>query len=88
MAPPSGSSACDRRSYATLVGHRMGDQIFLSRAPSCFGRHVKALVPAAFAVVSTQQSAWWVMARSLYGLCPSSGGINRLMMILFFLYIS
>jgi hypothetical protein len=27
----------------------------LSRAPPCFGRHVKSLVPAAFAVVSTHQ---------------------------------
>jgi hypothetical protein len=29
----------------------------LSRAPPCFGRHVKPLVPAVFAVVSTHQSA-------------------------------
>jgi hypothetical protein len=29
----------------------------LSRAPPCFGRHVKPLVSAAFAVVSTHQSA-------------------------------
>jgi hypothetical protein len=29
----------------------------LSQAPPCFGRHVKPLVPAAFAVVSTDQSA-------------------------------
>jgi hypothetical protein len=28
-----------------------------SRAPPCFGRHVKPLVPAAFAVVSTYQYA-------------------------------
>ncbi|RVE55040.1 hypothetical protein evm_000407 [Chilo suppressalis] len=35
----------------------MGDQKFLSRAPPCFGRHVKPLVPAASAVVSTRQSA-------------------------------
>jgi hypothetical protein len=28
----------------------------LSRAPPCFRRHVKPLVPAAFAVVSTHQS--------------------------------
>jgi hypothetical protein len=27
----------------------MGDQNLLSRAPPCFGRHVKPLVPAAFA---------------------------------------
>jgi hypothetical protein len=29
----------------------------LYRAPSCFGKHVKPLVPAAFAVVSTYQPA-------------------------------
>jgi hypothetical protein len=29
----------------------------LSRAPPCFGRHVKPLVPAVFAVVSTHQPA-------------------------------
>jgi hypothetical protein len=41
----------------------------LSRVPPCFGRHVKSLVPAAFAIVSTHQPAlgpWWVMARSPY----------------------
>jgi hypothetical protein len=32
---------------------RMGDQNLLFRAPPCFGRHVKLLVPAAFAVVAT-----------------------------------
>ncbi|CAH0397353.1 unnamed protein product [Chilo suppressalis] len=35
----------------------MGDQKLLSRASPCFGRHVKPLVPAASAVVSTHQSA-------------------------------
>ncbi|CAG9784344.1 unnamed protein product [Diatraea saccharalis] len=36
----------------------MGDQkLLLSRATPCFGRHVKPLVPAAFAVVNTVQSA-------------------------------
>jgi hypothetical protein len=34
------------------VSHWMGDQNLLSRAPPSFGRHVKLLVPAAFAVVS------------------------------------
>jgi hypothetical protein len=77
----------------------------LSRAPQCFGRHAKPLVPAAFAVVSTHQSKlgprgrlWPVFLMcnpylfSLYvpfslcvihkeGLCPSSGGINELMMM-------
>jgi hypothetical protein len=31
----------------------MGDQNLISQAPPCFGRHVNLLVPAAFAVVST-----------------------------------
>jgi hypothetical protein len=35
------------------VSHLMGDQNLLSRAPPCFGRHVKLLVPAAFALVSS-----------------------------------
>jgi hypothetical protein len=47
-------SACDRGSLATLVGHRMGDQKF---TVSSFGRHVKPLVAAEFAVASTHQSA-------------------------------
>jgi hypothetical protein len=34
----------------------MGDQNLLSRAPPCFRRHVKPLVSAAFAVVSTHSS--------------------------------
>jgi hypothetical protein len=29
----------------------------LSRAPPCFGRHIKQLVPVAFAVISTHQPA-------------------------------
>jgi hypothetical protein len=35
----------------TKVGHRLG-------APPYFGKHVKPLVPAAFAIVSIYQSAW------------------------------
>jgi hypothetical protein len=64
----------------------------LSRAPPCFGTHVKPLIPAAFAVVSIQQSTLGPRG-GLYspfslcvihkeGLCPSSGGINRLMMMM------
>jgi hypothetical protein len=46
--------ASERESLATIVdvSHWMVDQNILSRAPPCFGRHVKLLVPAAFAVVS------------------------------------
>jgi hypothetical protein len=56
----------------------------LSRAPPCFGRQVKPLVPAAFAVVSTH---WAYDPFSLCvihkaGLCRSSGDINRLMMMI------
>jgi hypothetical protein len=50
----------------------MGDQNLLSRAPPRFGRHVKLLVPAVFAVVSTHQPAlspcgglWPRVARSI-----------------------
>jgi hypothetical protein len=40
------------------VGHRwIGDHHLLSQAPPCFGRHVKPLVPAAFAVIMTHQPA-------------------------------
>jgi hypothetical protein len=40
---------------APIIGYVI--KILLSRAPPCFGRHVKALVPAAFAVVNTHQTA-------------------------------
>jgi hypothetical protein len=33
-----------------MVSHGMGDQNLLSRAPPCFRRHIKPLVPIAFAV--------------------------------------
>jgi hypothetical protein len=60
-----------------------------TRAPPCFGRHVKPLVPAVFVVVSTPQPAmgprgglWPVFLMcNKEGLCPSSGEMNRLMMI-------
>jgi hypothetical protein len=35
-------------------GRRMGDQNLLFGATLCFGKHVKLLVPAVFAVVSNQ----------------------------------
>jgi hypothetical protein len=38
------------------INHRLGDQNLLSRAPPCYGRYVKPLVPVAFAVVSTNSS--------------------------------
>jgi hypothetical protein len=75
-----------------LVSHWRVTKNVLCRAPPCFGRHVKPLVPAAFAVVSTHQSAlpprggiWAVLLMcSPYvihkeGLYPSSEVINRLM---------
>jgi hypothetical protein len=63
----------------------------LSRAPPCFGRHVKPLVPAAFAFVSTHNShgarvvGYGPFSLSVIhkeGLWPSSGDINRLMMMM------
>jgi hypothetical protein len=41
----------------------------LSRAPPCFGRHVKPLVPAAFAVVSTHQPALGLRGYGPLSLC-------------------
>jgi hypothetical protein len=64
----------------------------LSRAPPYFRRHVKPLVQAAFAVISTHQPAlgprgglWSVLLMYVIhkeGLCPSRGNINRLMMMM------
>jgi hypothetical protein len=64
----------------------------LSRAPPCFGRHVKPLVLAAFVLVSIHQSAlsplgifpFFLCVIHKEGLCPSSGDINRLMIFLDF----
>jgi hypothetical protein len=56
-----------------------------------FRQHVKPLVPAAFAVVSTQQPAlgpsggygpFSLCAIHKEDLCPSSGDINSLMMMI------
>jgi hypothetical protein len=63
----------------------------LSCAPPCLGRHVKPLISAAFAVVRTYQPAldpsgglWPVVLCVIHkeGLCPSSGDINRLMILM------
>jgi hypothetical protein len=39
------------------VGNRKVDQDLFPSASLCFGRHVKVVVPAAFAVFRTHQSA-------------------------------
>jgi hypothetical protein len=63
----------------------------LSQAPPCFRRHGKLLVPAAFAVVSTDNPHWVrVVGYGPFSLCVihkeglylSSGDINGLMMIM------
>jgi hypothetical protein len=41
----------------TMVSQWMGHQSLLYRAPPCFGRHVKLLVPPTFAFDSTHQPA-------------------------------
>jgi hypothetical protein len=58
MVERSVRSACNRGSQApvSMANLRMGDQNLLSRAPPCFGRHVKPLVPVAFAIVSIHSS--------------------------------
>jgi hypothetical protein len=55
MVERSVRSACDRGSKApvSMASLRMGDQNLLSRATPCFERHIKPLVPVAFAIVST-----------------------------------
>jgi hypothetical protein len=66
-----------------------GLQKFIITSSSVF-QNVKPLVPAAFAVVSSHQSALGprggisVLPLSIHKerLCPSNGDINRLMMIL------
>jgi hypothetical protein len=60
----------------------MGDQKSINSKiyyPPCFGRHVKLLVPAAFAVIGTHQSVqeprgglWAVLHKE--GLCPKQWG--------------
>jgi hypothetical protein len=60
----------------------------LFQAHPCFGRLVKPMVPAAFAVVSTHPYWARVVGYGPFsiciihkeGLCPRSGDINRLMM--------
>jgi hypothetical protein len=64
-----------------------------SRAPPCFERKVEPLIPAAVAVVSSHQPVlsprgglWPVLLICIIykkGLCPSSGEINRLMIMMF-----
>jgi hypothetical protein len=87
------SRQCPRRAIAVVRQRSLRS----SDASPCFGRHVKLLVPAALAVVSTHQPTldsrgrgrlWLFVARSPYviipmkGLCPSSGMIvNRLIII-------
>jgi hypothetical protein len=66
-------------------------QNVLSRGSPFFGRHVKPLFPAEFAIVSAHQSAlgprgglWSVLLYIIYkdSLSLSSGYINRLMMMM------
>jgi hypothetical protein len=58
MVERSVRSACDRGSKAPVskASLRMRDQNLLSRAPPCFGTHVKPLVSVAFAIISTYSS--------------------------------
>jgi hypothetical protein len=58
---------------------------------TCFGRQVKLLIPAAYAVVGTANPHWArgggyspfsLCVIHNEGLCPSSGNINRLMIMM------
>jgi hypothetical protein len=62
------SGRCAQRAIAEAK-QWMGDQNLLSRAPPFFGRHVKLLVSAAFAVVSTHQLALGVVGYNPFSLC-------------------
>jgi hypothetical protein len=54
----------------------------LSEAPTCFGRHIKPLVLAAFAIHTGR--LWSVTLSVVHkeGLCSSSGDFNRLPMMI------
>jgi hypothetical protein len=56
MAPRSVSFGVRSRKLST-VNRTLDTKNVLSQAPLCFGRHVKPLLPATFAVVSTHQPA-------------------------------
>jgi hypothetical protein len=87
------STIAERKQHCSVIGWVTKN--LLSRAPPCFRRHVKPLVPAVFTVVITHQSTlgprgglWPVLLVVVlvvgngYGRpVPSSGDINRLMMI-------
>jgi hypothetical protein len=51
-----------------ILFYWMGDQI-ISRAPPCFGRHVKPLVSVAFAVISTHLHWARVVGYGPFSLC-------------------
>jgi hypothetical protein len=101
MASWSMHSACDRGSYATqkpVIGW-VTNLLSGASAGPCSSRHVKPLVLAAIAIIRTHQSAlglcgglWpvllipfsWVIQKK--GLCPSSGDINRLMLMMIYIW--
>jgi hypothetical protein len=72
-----------------MVSHEMGVQKFIISNSTVF-RHVKPLVPAAFTVVSTHPhwarvvgfGPFFLRVIHKEGLCPSSGDINWLMMMM------
>jgi hypothetical protein len=77
-----------------MVSHGLGAKTLSFQAPPCFGRHVKPLVPVAFAVVNTKPHwarvvgygpfSLWVIHKER--LCATSGDINRLMMMMMMTY--
>jgi hypothetical protein len=85
-------SAYDRGSSATLVGNRMGDQNFnissssvvsegaLSRWSRLYLQALAPTNPHCARVVGYGPFSLWVCQKE--GLCPSSGDINRLMMMI------
>jgi hypothetical protein len=81
MVPRSVRFGVRSRKLSNIVSHWMGDQKLISRAPPYFGRHVKRLVPAAFAVISTHQPAlgprgglWPVLLITIRKACAAAVG--------------
>jgi hypothetical protein len=84
MAPRSCSSLVRLPRWSVI---RWVTKNLLSLAHPCFRWHVKPLVPAAFAVVSTWEGPFSLRVIHKEGLCPSSGDINRLMMMMLIINI-
>jgi hypothetical protein len=85
------SSIAEVKEPWSVIGWVTNNLLFW--VPSCFGGHVKRLVPAAFAALTLTNpqwarvvgyDLWWFYLCVIHkeGLCPSIRDINRLMMMM------